>query len=238
MFKNFNPFQSGFRNAQGCRVEAELCVKMHPLGAAGRTTCAERALAIWTMSRPPTRWPRRASAVWPAQAISPYPRCKGRRLHRLGRQGPDQCLAPAALGAELRVKIIPPGRPVREQIFRHRARKPDLPQRSGCPRGLSAPRVWAGRGGCFPRRKAEDGVATRLLPAHRGRALGSMTALGTEIQKTGQLLGVCLPRPCGHRCPAPASAPQKSGPAGLCPAAPPAAGWPRSRVPGRRCKKR
>ena len=47
------------------------------------------------------------------------------------------------------------------------------------------------------RRKAEDGVVTRLLPAHRGRALGLIQNDGpaaAEIQKTGQLLGVGVTR--------------------------------------------
>lgn len=86
-------------------------------------------------------------------------------------QGPDQCLAPAALGAELRVKIIPPGRPVREQIFRHRAGSRIFHKGQAVPEGfLRLSLGWQGQ--LFPRRKAEDGVVTRLLPAHRGRALG------------------------------------------------------------------
>ena len=159
-------------------MEAELCVKMHPLGAAEENGLIPlRGEGVGHLDDEPPADPLAPESFGGlAAGHVGLPVAKGVGSHRADDvpallQGPDQCLAPAALGAELRVKIIPPGRPVREQIFRHRAGSRIFHKGQAVPESfLRLGLGWQGQ--LFPRRKAEDGVVTRLLPAHRGRAQG------------------------------------------------------------------
>lgn len=69
MFKILILSNRAFVTRKGAkRVEAELCVKMHPLGAAeenGLIPLRGEGVGHLDNEPPPTRWPRRASAVWP-----------------------------------------------------------------------------------------------------------------------------------------------------------------------------
>ena len=115
-------------------------------------------------------------------------------------QGPDQCLAPAALGAELRVKIILLAGRSGNRIFRHgpeagSSTKVRLSQRAFLRLGLGA-----GRGSCSPAARPKMWLHVFCQLTGGGiRSSSRMTGPSRRNSETGQL-GLAWPAapPCGR----------------------------------------
>lgn len=148
MFKNFNPFQSGFRNAQGCQAGGSrvVCKNAPARGCRGKRADPLRGEGVGHLDDEPPADPLAPESFGGLTAGHVgLPRCKGRRLppcRRCSRPAPRSRPVPCPGCAWCRVpsKNHPAGQAGPGTDFPPPGRKPDLPQRSGCPRGLSAPR--------------------------------------------------------------------------------------------------